>query len=78
MNNEGENKQSDEYVEVKVHRDGVSLATARKIIKQGVKLVVAGSPISKKAKILFDQNGVSYFENVEPEDLEIDSEEENE
>lgn len=68
--------EDDHFVEVKVHRDGVGTTTARKIVKQGAKMVVSGHEIHPGAKEIFDAHGIVYFENVEAADLETDSESE--
>lgn len=64
----------DDFIEVKVHRDGVGTTSARKILKQGVKLVVSGHEIQPGAKRIFEENGIRYFENVDAKDLDTDSE----
>lgn len=66
----------DDFIEIKVHRDGVGTTTARKIVKQKVKAVVSGHKITPGAKAIFDDNKIIYFENVEAEDLDVDWEEE--
>ena len=65
---------SDDYIEVKVHRDGVTTTTARKIVKQKVKLVISGHKIQPGAKKILDENGIIHFENVDAADLDTDSE----
>lgn len=64
----------DEFVEVKVHRDKVGTATARKVVKQGAKALISHYEITPGAKIILVENGIVYFENVDPKDLEIESE----
>ncbi len=64
----------DEFVEVKVHRDKVGTTTARKIVKQGAKALISHYEITPGAKVILDENGVIYFENVDPKDLEVESE----
>lgn len=66
----------DDFIEVKVHRDKVGTAVARKIVKQGAKALVSRYEITPGAKLILDENGVIYFENVDPKDLEIEKEEE--
>lgn len=68
--------EDDDFIEVKVHRDGVGTTTARKIVKQKAKAVVSGHEITPGAKAIFDENHIRYFENVEAEDLDVDWEEE--
>ncbi|HBC7418183.1 MULTISPECIES: hypothetical protein [Serratia] len=64
----------DDFIEVKVHRDGVGTTTARKIVKQGAKVVVSGHDIQPGAKKIFEENEIIYFENVDAADLDTDSE----
>jgi hypothetical protein len=64
----------DEFVEVKVHRDKVGTTTARKIVKQGAKALVSYYEVTPGAKVILDENGVIYFENVDPKDLEVEGE----
>lgn len=64
----------DEFVEVKVHRDKVGTSTARKIVKQGAKALISRYEITPGAKFILDEGGVIYFENVDPKDLEVESE----
>ncbi|MBH0032387.1 MULTISPECIES: hypothetical protein [unclassified Pseudoalteromonas] len=66
----------DDFIEIKVHREGVGTTTARKIVKQKAKAVVSGHKITRGAKAIFDDNQIVYFENVEAEDLDVDWEEE--
>lgn len=65
---------NDEFVEVKVHRDKVGTVTARKIVKQGAKALISHHEITPGAKTILAENGIVYFENVDPKDLEIESE----
>ncbi|MDN3454740.1 hypothetical protein [Psychrobacter sp. APC 3350] len=39
----------DDFIEIKVHRDGVGTTTAKKIVKQKVKAVVSGHKITPGA-----------------------------
>lgn len=64
----------DDFIEVKVHRDKVGTATARKIVNQGAKALISHYEITPGAKSILDENSIIYFENVDPKDLEIESE----
>lgn len=64
----------DDFIEVKVHREGVGTPTARKIVKQKVKMVVSGHEIQPGAKKIFEENSIIYFENVDAADLDTDTE----
>lgn len=63
----------DEFVEVKVYRNGIPPSIANKIVEQGVKGVISGGPIPPKSKEIFDDAGVWHRENVEPSDLEVET-----
>lgn len=65
----------DEFIEVKVHRDGVGTTTARKAVNQKVKVVISGHAITPGAKKIFEDNSIIFFENVDAEDLDYDPEE---
>lgn len=64
----------DDFIEVKVHRDKVGVATARKIVKQGAKALISHHEITAGAKVVLEENNIIYLENVDPKDLEIESE----
>ena len=66
----------DEFIEVKVHSDKVGTSVARKIVKQGAKALVSRYGITPGAKVILDENNIAYFENVDPKDLEVESEDE--
>lgn len=66
--------EQDDYIEVKVHRDGVTTTTARKAVKQKVKMVVSGHEIQPGAKKILKENKIKFYENVDASDLDTDSE----
>lgn len=66
----------DDFIEVKVHREKVTAAVARKIVKQGAKALVSHHEVTSGGKNVLDEAGVVYFENVDPKDLEIEKDEE--
>lgn len=66
----------DDFIEVKVHREKVGTTAARKIVRQGAKALVSHYEITPGAKLILNENGVIYFENVDPKDLEIEKDEE--
>lgn len=61
------------FIEVKVYRNGIYPSKAKQIIQQGVVGVISGGKISDNAKIVFDEVGIWYRDNVEPSDLEPDN-----
>jgi hypothetical protein len=64
-----------DYIEVKVHRQGIFKDKAKKLVNQGVSGVISGGKISESAKRILDENNVWHRENVEPSDLESESKE---
>jgi len=64
-----------DYIEVKVHSKGIHKGKAEQLVNQGVSGVISGGPISKNAKKILDENNVWHRDNVEPSDLESESQE---
>lgn len=67
---------NDEFIEVKVHRENVGTSVARKVVKQGARALISHYAITPGAKLILNENNVIYFENVDPEDLDFEREEE--
>lgn len=67
-------KDSD-YIEVKVLTNGIYPGKAKQIIKQGVKAVLSGGPVSDSAKKIFKDKKIWFRENVEPGDLDYEAKE---
>jgi len=64
----------DDFIEIKVHRDKVGTTTARKVVRQGAKALISYYEITPGAKVILDENSIVYLENVDPQDLEVESE----
>ena len=64
--------EQDEYghLEVRVWSSPIYPQTARDLVEQGVGGVLCGGEISDNAKKIFDDAGIWYEENVEPEEFE--------
>lgn len=63
------------FIEVKVYSSGIYPGKAREIVKQGVSGVISSGNISDNARVIFDNSGVWYRDNVEPSDLESEGSE---